>query len=280
MHCWLCVSGGFVGTVVCIVAGFVFGRWFTVESVHQPVVVVPVDPGADDQFQIGEQSASRAGPVFLDSVLTRTLVFWTACCMRGASCQGAREIGRCLQVPPVYCAAMAHGPWQEAATGDIRPGWDARVVGRPQIIGVVGWGLMILFGLMLLTTLTLGDRVPAILGVCIALFGLAGMVITLRYRVWIDDPYLIVRFRWNRFKTIRLDSLTSAEISGVTAPGRTRDVVLLDSTGAQLRLQPLLINLARLYAELNTYIDPDEPGGASVGAEMRSIIHRHTQSAH
>jgi hypothetical protein len=48
------VSGRLAATVCRIVVGFCIGWWASVEVVHQPAGLVPVDPGGGDHLQVGE----------------------------------------------------------------------------------------------------------------------------------------------------------------------------------------------------------------------------------
>ena len=54
MHPRLCVNDRLVVSGLRMVIGFGFGGWASVEAVHEPAGVVPVDPVGGDGLEVAE----------------------------------------------------------------------------------------------------------------------------------------------------------------------------------------------------------------------------------
>lgn len=133
-----------------------------------------------------------------------------------------------------------------------------------------------LLGLLLLVAVKSGDILADVIGGFLALAGLGFLVINLRYRVWIDYPYVIVRQPWGRYRSIRLDQLIGAYFSGATGPGTARNLVLRDD-GGELLIPPLLFRINRLYGALGASVDPNR---LFVDDELCRLIRRHSTDPH
>jgi hypothetical protein len=133
------------------------------------------------------------------------------------------------------------------------PGPDGRVVGRPRVVAVVGWVLMVSIGLGGL----LDGRTVAVIFGAVWTLGLGALlIILLRTRVVVDGHQLHLRGPRGWETPVDLSRLRSATV--LTGQDFARWVLLVDLDGHRLRIDAVNLRLKPLYRELARFIGPWE----------------------
>ncbi|WP_022926717.1 hypothetical protein [Patulibacter americanus] len=131
------------------------------------------------------------------------------------------------------------------------PGPDARVVGRPRVVALVGWILMVAIGVGVALT---GGTGAVIFGV-VWTVGLGGLFLALlRSRVVVDGHDLYFRTVRGWGEPVDLSHLRSATV--LTGGNLAQWVLLTDRGGQQARIDAVNLRLKPLYRELAIYIGP------------------------
>jgi hypothetical protein len=139
--------------------------------------------------------------------------------------------------------------------GRARPGPGARVVGRPRVVSVIGFGCILGIGVSVLAD---GSAAALVIGGFTAAVAVCGLVVTVSTRVWVDGAKLHVRRLGRDARPLRLDRLTRAELSHPGADSG-RSLSLADADGVTLRLDATNVRLERLYEVLAAHIRHDDP---------------------
>jgi hypothetical protein len=136
-------------------------------------------------------------------------------------------------------------------TPPLRPGPDARLVGRTRAASFLGFACIAALSAAGFADRSVGGYLAAV--VCLAA-GTFGIVAGARSRVWIDGDVLYARKLGGWDVPIRLDRLTRAWLSA-SSPS----ILRLADDERELKLDALNLRLKPLYAALASYLGPDSP---------------------
>ena len=138
--------------------------------------------------------------------------------------------------------------------GDGNPGPDAKAVGRPRVVAIIGWCVLLAIGV---TGLIRWTGAALVVGVLFTLLGAFGLVATMRLRVWISGTVVHSRSLRGYGSAIRLDRLTNAFLTPFGADSG-RQLRLADADGSSVTLDATNMRIERLYAVLAQYIRHDD----------------------
>jgi hypothetical protein len=136
-------------------------------------------------------------------------------------------------------------------TPPLRPGPDARLVGRARSAAFLGFACIAALSAAGFADHSLGGYVAAVVCLAAGAFGIAALA---RTRVWIDGDVLYARKLGGWDVPIRLDRLTQAWLSS-SSPS----LLYLADDERELKLDALNLRLKPLYAELAEQLGPDSP---------------------
>jgi len=127
------------------------------------------------------------------------------------------------------------------------------VVGRPRIVALLGWCVMLAIG-----AFGIADWAgsAAVVGMLFALLAAFGLVATLRQRVWVHGNMLYSRRFLGYQPAIRLDRLTDAYLTHF-GPNNGRQLRFTDADGTSIELDVTNMQVKRLYPVLAEHIRYD-----------------------
>ena len=129
------------------------------------------------------------------------------------------------------------------------------MVGRPRVLAIVGWCMLLAIGI---TGLVNWTGATVVVGVLFAALGAFGLTATLRQRVWVAGNVLYSRRLLGFQPAVRLDRLTDARLTHFSADSG-RQLHLTDADGARAELDATNMRIARLYPVLAEHIRHDNP---------------------